>query len=438
MSAGKVTKSRSAHRAVRRVDEAIVDVSWKGLPAGLADTPVGDIPAVGLNTLEEGWSTPCAILRENELEQNIRVMSTYCADKGVLLAPHAKTSMAPQLLSRQIRAGAWGLTVASVQQLRLLAGFGFRRFLVANEIVDRAEARWLTQSLKEDPELEAVVFADSLAAVQILAEAAGHRPARPLDVLVEMGIVGARCGVRDTETAVGLGRAIDREPGLRLAGVSGFEGVVGMVRDAPSRARAREFGGLLATSLLALEEAKLITSGAGIGTAGGSLFFEEVLDGWSKQLGEISGDVPFILRSGCYVTQDNGSYHSQSPLGPCGSRPASQQLRPAIEVLARVISIPEPEFAVVNAGKRDVSYDIADPTLLWANDPGNQVASDAVACVGLNDQHAMFRGPAISQLSVGSLVGLGITHPCTTFDKWKAIPLVDDNYRVIELVVTYF
>ena len=57
---------------------------------------------------------------------------------------------------------------------------------------------------------------------------------------------------------------------------------------------------------------------------------------------------------------------------------------------------------------------------------------------GLNDQHAYLELPAASPLKVGDLVGFGISHPCTTFDKWQLIYVVDDDYRIVDAIRTFF
>jgi len=35
-------------------------------------------------------------------------------------------------------------------------------------------------------------------------------------------------------------------------------------------------------------------------------------------------------------------------------------------------------------------------------------------------------------------VCLGISHPCTAFDKWQLIPVVDEEYRIVDVVRTFF
>ena len=413
---------------------AVIDPTWKGIPADLAGMPVGSVGKTGRSILDEDWPTPCAYVRESEARHNVAVMSRYCADHGVSLAPHAKTTMAPLLLDMQLAAGAWALTVANVSQLRSLHACGYRRFIHANEVVDTTEARWLLERLREDDDIFVLVFADSIAAIDILADAAGEDDVPSLGVLIEMGIVGGRCGLRDPHDAVALAEhAVNR--GLRVAGVAGFEGIVGMERNEETATRARAFGGVLAQVAGLLRRAGLHTGGDVIATAGGSLFFDDVLAGWNQLIGDAEG-THFVLRSGCYITMDHGAYTAGSPLAYREGASPEKTLRPAIEVASRVVSAPEADLWIVNAGKRDVSYDVANPIALWHRDPARRIAAGASRCIGLNDQHAIFRGSGVSDLSVGDRIGLGISHPCTTFDKWRAIPIVDDHLSITDLALT--
>jgi D-serine deaminase-like pyridoxal phosphate-dependent protein len=61
----------------------------------------------------------------------------------------------------------------------------------------------------------------------------------------------------------------------------------------------------------------------------------------------------------------------------------------------------------------------------------------AARVVKLNDQHAYLRlGGAGVQ--VGDWLEFGISHPCTVFDKWPMIPVLDDDGRVVDLIRTFF
>src|SRR5262249_55824953 len=119
-------------------------------------------------------------------------MAAYCAAAGVRLAPHGKTTMAPQLFARQLAAGAWAVTAATVGELHVCREFGIPRVLLANELTDPAGATWLAGELAARPGFECYVYADSLAGVRLLDEAVRQAsPGRPLSVLVELGYPGA-------------------------------------------------------------------------------------------------------------------------------------------------------------------------------------------------------------------------------------------------------
>jgi hypothetical protein len=88
-------------------------------------------------------------------------MATYCADHGVLLAPHGKTTMSPQLFRRQLAAGAWAVTAATAWQASAMTEMGVRRIVLANEVVDPGSVRLLGELLTRYPDLDLWCYADS-------------------------------------------------------------------------------------------------------------------------------------------------------------------------------------------------------------------------------------------------------------------------------------
>jgi D-serine deaminase-like pyridoxal phosphate-dependent protein len=146
---------------------------------------------------------PLMVLRESALAGNIASMAAYCAAAGVRLAPHGKTTMAPQLIGRQLEAGAWGVTAATVGQVQVYRSFGIPRIMIANEVTDRAAIAWLAAELARDPGFECYCFADSLAGVALLDDelrahgaGTGADGAARLAILVELGRPGGRAGCR--------------------------------------------------------------------------------------------------------------------------------------------------------------------------------------------------------------------------------------------------
>src|SRR3954464_16092520 len=97
----------------------------KGAPASIDD-------AVGRHVLDSAL-LPVMTLRDSAIRNNIAVLAGFASAHGLLTAPHMKTHMAPALAARQLEAGAWGVTVASVQQARVAWESGIDRLIVANE-----------------------------------------------------------------------------------------------------------------------------------------------------------------------------------------------------------------------------------------------------------------------------------------------------------------
>ena len=161
------------------------------------------------NVLREDLPLPLAVLRASALERNLVRFQQFSVAAGVLLCPHAKTTMAPALFGRQLAAGSWGLTFANGPQLRAAREHGVQRVFYANQLVGAADIRYVCAELRRDPEFSFSCLVDSVAGVALLAEriaALGpDGPGRPVNVLVEGGLAGARCGVRDVATAVEVG-----------------------------------------------------------------------------------------------------------------------------------------------------------------------------------------------------------------------------------------
>jgi D-serine dehydratase len=347
---------------------------------------------VGLHDGE--LSYPLMTLRESALSHNIAAMADYCRRAGVELAPHGKTMMAPQLAARQLAAGAWGITVATPAQLQVYYRYGVRRLLLANELVDAAGIQWLATTLGADPELEVYCYVDSVEGVRLLEKglaSADADPERTLPVLVELGHPGGRTGARGPEAA-------------------------------------REVAAEAQRPLL---------------SAGGSAFFDVVVAELTRTLPGEEQPPLVVLRSGAYITHDHGFYAGITPAGRDRQATATDSgdltLQPALELWAPVLSRPEPGLALLGAGRRDVSFDEGLPVPLRVRDgAGNTQPAADMSVTALNDQHAYLQLPPSADLGPGDLVCLGISHPCTAFDKWRAIPVVDDDDRLTDVIHTFF
>ena len=420
------------------LDEPI-DWRYKSFPVG-PPIPLRAVRERGWNVLGSDFIPPVLVLKDSALRHNNEVLASFCGRRNISLAPHGKTSMAPQLLQMQFEAGAWAVTAATIGQVRIWRHFGVNRVILANELVDPASMNWVASELGRDPDFEFFCLVDSTAGAQLLESTLAQANAnRPLNVLVELGVAGGRTGCRTLEEARQVAQAIANSHHLALAGVESFEGVIHADQIGTSLEAVDSLLADLRTLVIDLDRAGLFRDVPEvIVTAGGSAFVDRVVADLGEPWGELSRPVRLVLRSGCYLTHDAVHY---ALLSPFGSRiPDTEQLREALEVWGVVLSMPEPGLALVGFGKRDVSYDLELPVprLIHRSSLALRPFREEASIVALNDQHAYMKVRPNEDLQVGDLVGCGISHPCTAFDKWRLIPIVDDDYRVLDAVLTFF
>jgi D-serine deaminase-like pyridoxal phosphate-dependent protein len=410
-------------------------VGWpcKGWPPGAAGLPLRALGAKGWNLLAGDLDFPVLVLHERALAGNLAVMARWCEDHGVSLAPHGKTTMAPQLVDRQLRAGAWAVTVASVGQAAVLRRFGAGRVLLANQLVAPAGLRWAAAEQAADPGFELSFLVDSERGVALADQVLGSmRPARPLGVLVELGAPGSRAGCRSEAEALAVAGAVARSPWLELAGVEAFEGLLGPDRGPATVATVDRLLGRVAGLAARLDQADAFAGRDEVVlSAGGSAFFDRVVEILAPAAAALGRPARVVLRSGCYLTHDHGLYERLSPLGA--------ELRPALELWGEVLSRPEPGLAVLGFGRRDAPFDAGLPVPLRVAARGGPARPLGAGprVTALNDQHAMVAVAGVG-LAVGDLVGCGVAHPCTAFDKWRLIPVVDEDYQVTDAIRTFF
>jgi D-serine deaminase-like pyridoxal phosphate-dependent protein len=236
-----------------------------------------------------------------------------------------------------------------------------------------------------------------------------------------------------------VARAVVKSSSLKLVGVSGFEGIISESQTQTAEQRVDNFlddmrglaDAMIAENLFQDVSEILIS-------AGGSVFFDRVATKLVGQNSAISERI--VIRSGCYLSHDDGVIDQLSPYGSA-SHVSGDVFRAALEVWGVVLSRPEPSRVIVGIGKRDVSTDgmlpIAKKILRRGNvQPQNWL--EGTRAVRVDDQHLYLNVDANDEVAVGDLIGFGISHPCTTFDKWRAIPIANDKYQVVAIANTKF
>jgi D-serine dehydratase len=407
----------------------------KGLGTLEKPSDAAEIAKLGWNLLREDLSLPAAVLYRDRMEHNLKWMQRFIDAYGVRLAPHGKTTMAPQLFKMQIDGGAWGITLASAHQTLVAYAHGVRRVLMANELVGRQNMR-IIADLVEDSEFEFYCLVDSTANVEQLGTYFRERGQR-LKVLMELGVMGGRCGVRDEKQLEEVLTALDEWRGvIDLCGIEIYEGVL------KEELEIREFMRRACDVTRDLIAEKRFARTPAIMSGAGSAWYDVVAEEFTAAA---FGDaVEIVLRPGCYLTHDVGNYETQQQR-ILKSNPIAREMRsglvPALHIWTYVQSIPESELAVVQMGRRDAAFDSGLPTPALHFRPGGaepQTTPTQWEVTKMMDQHAYMKIAAGDDVRVGDMVGFNISHPCLTFDKWRALVVLDGRYNVVDVVKTYF
>jgi D-serine deaminase-like pyridoxal phosphate-dependent protein len=435
--------------ALRALADERIDWRYKGFPARFDGFTVGRLIEAKPPLAEFG--TPLLVLDADALDHNLTLMAQYCAAHGVDLAPHGKTTMAPQLFARQLKSGAWGITAATIAHVRAYRAFGVDTIVLGNQLVDADSLGWVADEQRRDARFRLLCFADSVSGVERMqaALAAADAP-RAIDVVIDIGASGGRTGCRDGDAAQDVARAIQVSDRLRLVGVGGFEGALASDRSAEGLARVRDYLRTLRDIACRLDIAGLFDQvDEIIVTAGGSAYFDDVVEILTGDW-RLSLPVRTLLRSGAYITHDDGHYRRLTPLPQAQAQASSATqarvhspvqspgFQAALSIRGRVLSMPEPGLALLDFGKRDAPIDLGMPephTVHRPDGAADQLTNCSVTA--LADQHAFLAYGDGTRLSIGDVVACGISHPCTAFDKWQLIPVVEGEH-VVDVVRTFF
>jgi D-serine dehydratase len=394
-----------------------------------------NVATLNWNLLREDLSLPSAVLYEEKLLHNLHWMQQFISAYGVKLAPHGKTTMAPKLFDLQLKNGAWGITLATAHQTLVAYRHGVRRVLMANQLIGKENMAIIARLLR-DSDFEFYCLVDSAAQIEQLGMFFSEHGQR-LHVLLELGVMGGRTGIRDDEQLRSALAALARwSNSIALNGIEIYEGVL------DEETPIREFlqRAVSITRMLAADgrfhRAPILLSGAG------SAWYDVVAEVFAAA--NFGDKVEIVLRPGCYLTHDIGVYReAQAKIRQ--RNPIAHQMRsdllPALQVWAYVQSRPEAGKAIIAMGKRDAAFDAGLPLPALHFRPGDPLPKSAPAywlLTKMMDQHAYLQIAEQDDLRVGDMIGFDISHPCLTFDKWRSLPVLNAQYDVVDIVETFF
>jgi D-serine dehydratase len=425
-----------------------VETQTKGLGTLKAGALTGDIRAQGWNILREDVSLPVAVLLEERIEHNLSWMREFIQRYRLKLAPHGKTTMSPELYQLQTQYGAWGITLATAPQVNVAFQHGVRKVIMANQLVGKGNMAMIAGLLREDPDFDFTCIVDSAENVNALGHYFAGQQLR-LRIMFEYGIVGGRTGIRTDQQEADVLAAVKRWPqSLALVGVELYEGV------SNDEAVIRTFLRHVLARTEVLAQAGEFAEPTVILTGAGSAWFDVVAEELTREDQHLDAQkrytLDIILRSGCYVTHDVGAYQAalerMQTSNPV-AREMNSSLQPALQVWAAVQSLPEPGRAIIALGKRDAGYDAGYPKAAGHFRPRSATQAGYTTVVpapenwkvyAMMDQHAFMSIPENADLKVGDMLVFDICHPCLTFDKWRQLLLVNEQWDVTGAVKTWF
>lgn len=391
------------------------------------------------NLVAQDVSLPAAVVYQSRINNNLAWMQQYADKTQMKLAPHGKTTMAPGLFQQQIAAGAWAITLASAPQVEVAYHHGIKRVILANQLVGNRNMQTIAELL-QDPDFDFYCLTDSAEHAKLLAQYFGNANT-PLKVLLEIGVSGGRCGCRTPEQIQQTLAVIANSNELQLAGVEFYEGVIHGDNEVELINQFIQQMIGQTTQLLqqgAFDTEQVVLTGAG------SAWYDLVAENF--QQAQLPSQVIPVIRPGCYLIHDTGIYQTSQQAVKARSLIACDiagDLSSALEVWAYVQSIPEPGHAIIGMGKRDTAFDsgLPSPEILFKinQTPADEIILDEKwQLTDIMDQHAYLAFPNGAALSVGDVIAFSTSHPCLTFDKWKQLAVIDDDYNVIDMLKTYF
>lgn len=341
--------------------------------------------------------TPALVIDLDILKQNIRTMQSFFDGRPARLRPHSKTHKCPEIARMQLEAGALGITCAKLGEAKVMVDAGINGILIANQIIGPGKARELARLCGR---AEVIAAVDNLENVDELA-AAARAEGTTIHLIVEVDVGMRRAGTRTAEQSVALARRISESPGLRFRGAMGYESHAVFLEDPEERRRVGQ-----ASNAVLVEHVEAIRA-AGLPV--------EIVSAGGTGTYNICGAYPGIteVQSGSYPTMD-ARYYKLLP-----------EFKPALTVLATVVSHPEPNRLIIDAGMKVITLEFGLPQPSGVKGATLLNLSEEHGTLDLNDPDREFR--------IGDQIELLPTHGCTTIN-------LHDKFYVVqgdEVVATW-
>ena len=328
-------------------------------------------------------TTPAAIVDLDRMERNVAAMAAKLTESGIGHRPHIKSHKSLSIARKQLEAGAIGITAAKLSEAETFAAAGFSSILIAYPLIgaDKLERfAALHERIEMIAVVDSMVGADGLSAV-------GVRTGKPVQALVEIDGGLHRGGRQPGEDAVQFALAVQRLPGIEVAGVMGYFGTIYKHRDEAAlrdavRAESDAIKDTVARFRAAGLPVRIVSTGSTPAAA-----YSDALQGVTE------------VRAGNYIFYDATAV---------GMGIATEE-QCALRVVATVVSAPMAGRATIDAGTKTLTSDKAP----YRDGFGIVVGRPDVLITGLNEEHGYLQFPPEAEaLQVGDRVEIIPNHAC--------------------------
>ncbi|MHB8687696.1 MAG: alanine racemase [Candidatus Dormibacteraceae bacterium] len=336
--------------------------------------------------------TPALVLDLAAARRNIAKMADRLKTMPAKLRPHIKVHKSPELAQMQVDAGAIGISTATVWEAIVMVRSGLDSIFIVNTIAGRHKLAALADIARDAEVMVAIDNAQNAADIAVAAKAVGST----VGVLIEVDTGMDRAGVDTARQTVELARRIARLEGIKLLGVTGYEGHCSLTPDRELRSQKQK-----AAMHLLVDAAETIRAAgfpSPIVSAGGTATWD-----WTANARGVTE-----IQAGSYAVMDN--FHS----------PMAGDFENALTVLATVISRP-PDRVIVDAGNKSLGA----PAL-------TTMRGHNLTAMRFDEEHGIFVADARYPLHVGDVVELVPGYAPGTVNWYDAYYVVDGD-RVVDV-----
>jgi len=341
-------------------------------------------------------TTPCVLLDIDAVDRNIEKMARHFGPLDCSLRPHAKTHKLPFIAHKQIEAGAIGITCAKLQDAEGFAAAGVNNILIANEIVSPEK---IVQVVNLSQTADIIICIDNFQNATDLSASAIHSGTR-LDVLVEVDVGLARCGLQPKGPTLEFVRKVSKLKGITFRGIMGYEGGLFNLEESEKTRICQERNRALVDTKQTLEQ---------------DGFEVEIISAGGANTYTITGHCAGIteIQPGSYVTMDDWN------------KKHGLDFEQAIMILTTVISRPVRHRIVTDAGLKAISMDHGLPRI---------VGHEGMTIESLSEEHGRLKlSDTCPSVRIGDKIEIVPSHGCTTIPLYERYVIMKDDVVVEEL-----